>query len=631
MTSKRARQAGHDQAGQLVPPHPDAPSPSPLAAPLDGALAASLERLARVGAAALGSATTMVVLQGADRRCLVTGERFREWFAHDAGMLYRLRLHTQLEEAHGPVMVNDTSDRSAQPIAQALAELGVRAYAGAPIFDPAGTIAGVFFALHDAPRDWTERDKTILLELTGIASDDLRVRRQLVDRESLADQMRYHAMHDPLTGLPNRAFFSERLRYVLANSKEKPGTQFAVLFLDLDDFKVVNDSIGHHAGDELLVAVARRIESCIRSVDLVARLGGDEFAVLVHDVHDVSDAARLAERIRSELAAPVNVGGYQFFTSGSIGIALSGAAGDRAEYLLRSADMAMYRAKQQGGGRFEIFDRPMHVEVLQRLQTETDLRRALERNEFILYYQPIVSLETNRVHAFEALVRWRHPERGLVPAGEFVPLAEATGLIVPISDQALWAALTQLRDWHERHPDLSDLAMSVNISGKQLVQQGLASHIAAMLEATGVPPHCLQIEITEGVMLGRNDRVLAALHELKAHGVKLHLDDFGTGYSSLSYLSMLPLDALKIDRAFLAGIPNDERQGSLVHTIVALARSLGLAAIAEGVETKEQYDSLCAMECHYAQGYLFAPALDAVSAEMLLALSLDVSTAHLVR
>jgi diguanylate cyclase (GGDEF)-like protein len=628
MTSKPEQDAGQDQARRAVPPAPNPQSPAPLAAPLDGALAASLERLARVGAAALGAATTMVVLQGTDRRCLVTGRRFRDWFAHDAGMVYRLRLHTQLEEAHGPVMVSDTSDRSVHPIAHALAELGVRSYAGAPILDPAGTIAGVFFALHDERREWTERDKTILLELTGIASDDLRVRRQLVDRESVADQMRYHAMHDPLTGLPNRAFFSERLRFVLTNTKERPGTQFAVLFLDLDDFKVVNDSIGHHAGDELLVAVARRIESCIRSVDLVARLGGDEFAVLVHDVHDVSDAARLAERIRAELATPVNVGGYQFFTSGSIGIALSGAAGDRAEYLLRSADMAMYRAKQQGGGRFEIFDRPMHVEVLQRLQTETDLRHALERHEFILYYQPIVSLETNRIHAFEALVRWRHPERGLVSAGEFVPIAEATGLIVPISDLALRMALGQLREWHDRHPHMSDLAISVNISGKQLAQPGLASHVAAILEDTGIPPHCLQIEITEGVMLGRNDRVLAAINELKANGVKLHLDDFGTGYSSLSYLSMLPLDALKIDRAFLAGIPNDERQGSLVHTIVALARSLGLAAIAEGVETREQYECLRAMECQFAQGYLFSAALDAESAEMLLALALDVSTAH---
>ncbi|HJU65805.1 MAG TPA: EAL domain-containing protein [Gemmatimonadaceae bacterium] len=623
MKSPSERADCPDEAAVAAPPASYAPPPSPLAAPLDGALAASLERLARVGAAALGASTTMVALQGTDRRCLVTGARFREWFAHDAGMLYRLRLHTQLEETHGPVLVSDTSGRSAHPVARALAELGVQAYAGAPILDPSGSIAGVFFALHDTPREWTERDRTILLELTGIAADDLRVRRQLVDRESLADQMRYHAMHDPLTGLPNRAFFSERLRYVLANAKERPGAQFAVIFLDLDDFKVVNDSIGHHAGDELLVAVARRIESCIRSVDLVARLGGDEFAVLVHDVHDVSDAARLAERIRAELAAPVNVGGYQFFTSGSIGIALSGAAGDRAEYLLRSADMAMYRAKRQGGGRFEIFDRPMHVEVLQRLQTETDLRRALERNEFILYYQPIVSLETNRIHAFEALVRWQHPERGLVSAGEFVPLAEATGLIVPISDLALRDALQQLRHWHDRHPHLRDLAISVNISGKQLVQPGLASHIATMLENTGVPPACLQIEITEGVMLGRNDRVLAALHELKAHGVKLHLDDFGTGYSSLSYLSMLPLDALKIDRAFLAGIPDDERQGSLVHTIVALARSLGLAAIAEGVEKREQYDCLRAMECQLAQGYLFSPALDAVAAEAMLVASVN--------
>ncbi|MGH7718335.1 MAG: diguanylate cyclase domain-containing protein, partial [Gemmatimonadaceae bacterium] len=333
---------GPEHAGGAARPMLPLPAlPLPSVTPLDGALAASLERLARVGAAALGVPTAMVSLHGEDRRCLVTGERFRDRFAHDAGLLYRMRLYGQLEEAHGATGVGDTTAPGAHPAAACLAELGVRAYVGAPILDAAGCVVGVFCALDDTPRQWTDRDRALVLELTAIAGDNLRVRHRLADRESLADEMRYHAMHDPLTGLPNRAYFAERLKHVLAEAKQ-PGEQFAVLFLDLDNFKVVNDSIGHHAGDELLMAVARRIENCIRAGDLVARLGGDEFAVLVQGVREVSEASRLAERIRAELGAPVNLGGYQLFSSASIGIALSGAAGDRAEHLLRGADMAMY-------------------------------------------------------------------------------------------------------------------------------------------------------------------------------------------------------------------------------------------------------------------------------------------------
>ncbi|CAN5790986.1 hypothetical protein BH23GEM6_BH23GEM6_01520 [soil metagenome] len=428
----------------------------------------------------------------------------------------------------------------------------------------------------------------------------------ITSRRMIEEQLRHDALHDALTGLPNRLLFLERLAHEILRARRRNPYLFAVLFLDLDRFKVINDSLGHHVGDELLVVVAKRLQGCLRPEDSVARLGGDEFAILLEDVADVSDATRVAERIQTELSWPVNLSGFDVFTSASIGIALSSTTYDRPEFLLRNADMAMYRAKAGGQARFEVFDRAMHAQALTRLQMETDLRRAVERNEMVLFYQPVIDLASGRMVSLEALIRWQHPDRGLLMPDSFIPVAEETGVILQIGGWVVRAAAEQLRDWRSRYAAHARLSVSVNLSAKQLSQPDLVELIQRVVTETGLEEGALRLEITESAVMENADTASLIMGRLKAVGVQLSLDDFGTGYSSLSHLHRFPLDALKIDRSFVGRMTEEERSKQLVLTILTLSRSLGVVAVAEGIESKEQLEMLRSMRCGYAQGYLFS-------------------------
>ncbi len=425
-------------------------------------------------------------------------------------------------------------------------------------------------------------------------------------------------VYDGLTGLPNRMLFLDRLASSLARAKRHPDSLFAVLFLDLDRFKIVNDSLGHPLGDQLLTEVARRLEGCIRLGDTVARMGGDEFAILLEEIHDISDATRVAARVHEALSMPCSLEGREVFTSASVGIAMSATGYESPERVLQDANTAMYRAKSLGRARSEVFDEAMRERALVRLRMESELRRAVEHEQFELLYQPIVSLGSGRVVAFEALARWRHAERGLILPEQFISLAEETGLIVRISDQVLREACRQMRAWIEQLPVDRSFVVSVNISGKQLVHSDFPAHIARVLDETGLPPQRLKLEITESAIVENADSAAELLRQLQAMGVGIWLDDFGTGYSSFSHLHNFPIDTLKIDSSFVKKLGQTGAKPEIIRTIVMLAHSLGMDAIAEGVENPVQRDRLCELGCDSVQGFLFSAPLTAEAAGELI-------------
>jgi len=426
------------------------------------------------------------------------------------------------------------------------------------------------------------------------------------ERKLVEQQMFRHAFYDDLTGLPNRALFLERLGRVVARSRRRPESVYAVLYLDLDRFKLVNDGLGHHIGDQLLVGIARRLEQCLRPADTVARLGGDEFTILADDLKAMDGATQLAERVQAELAMPFSLAGQQVYTSASIGIAVGTQGYHRQEDVLRDADIAMYRAKAQGKARYEVFDRAMHLQAVSLLQLETDLRHAVERNEITAHYQPIVSLGTGEVTGFEALARWPHPRRGTVLPDEFIPLAEETGLILSLGRALLreaCRAVARLKDTRQ--------TVSVNLSARQLTDGGLLEAIDHALASTGLAPQRLNLEVTESAIMSNADAGIAVLFELRARGVGIQIDDFGTGYSSLSYLQKLPVDTLKIDRSFVSRLDEAGEKAEIVESIIALARSLDLDVIAEGIETERQLARLRMLRCDGGQGFLLSKPMPA--------------------
>ncbi len=458
------------------------------------------------------------------------------------------------------------------------------------------------------------------------------VNRDITERKRAEEMLAHSSFHDGLTDLPNRALFVDRLQHAVTRARRHSDYKFAVLFVDIDEFKVVNDSLGHSAGDELLIQIAQRLTACFRETDTIARpgtidsrpsheglarLGGDEFTVLLEDVFKPSDAIRVAQRIQEKLATLFEIKGQRIVIAASIGIASSSGVYGEAEEMLRDAEIAMYRAKRAGKARCEVFDPAMHSSAVRRLKLETDLRLGLERGELIVYYQPIVSLSSGKITGFEALSRWPHPD-GMISPAEFIPVADETGLILPLNRAVVLEACRQLRSWQSQFDCDPPLTMSVNISPKQFAQPELARDIGEMLKETGVSPDAINLEIMETIAMGDADRALAVLSELKALGVRLSIDDFGTGYSSLSRLPRFPVDALKIDRVFISNMNTDHDSHEIVRLIIMLAHSVRLKVVAEGTETEEQITILKRLNCEMAQGFLYSPPVDRKAAFGLL-------------
>ncbi len=433
--------------------------------------------------------------------------------------------------------------------------------------------------------------------------------RDIGERKAFEEQLTRQAFHDPLTTLPNRALFRDRLAQALAWGA-RLRRNIGLLVVGLDNFKLINDGLGHEAGDRLLKEVAARLQSCLSGVDTAARLGGDEFALLLEHVDDEAAALTVIEMITAELARPFTIDGHELVASASIGVAF-GAPGSDPEILLRNADLAMFRAKSGGKGRHAVFDAAMHTDRLQRLELEADLRRAIEQGTLAVHYQPIVRLASGATVEVEALARWQHPTRGTIPPSEFIPIAEESGLILPLGRFVLREACRQTVLWHREHPAEQKLVVGVNLSPRQFQQPDLAGEVAAVLAETGLPAHCLKLEITEGTVMQDVEATITTLWQLKALGVQLAIDDFGTGYSSLAYLKKLPLDVLKIDRSFVQGIGQCQEDTAIVQATLSLAKSLGLTVTGEGIETAEQAELLSTLECERGQGYLFSRPIEA--------------------
>jgi diguanylate cyclase (GGDEF)-like protein/PAS domain S-box-containing protein len=502
--------------------------------------------------------------------------------------------HTILTRA--PVVVTEWATERRFEKSSALRDRDTRSGVSVPIEGRTGPY-GVLAVQSVRSRDYSSGDVDFLHSLANVLADAL-------ERQATEDDVRHRALHDALTRLPNRVLFNDRLTQALARMR-RSRTLTAILFIDLDRFKLVNDSLGHHVGDELLAAVAPRLRQAVRSSDTVARFGGDEFGILLEDVGGEHDAIATAERIAAVFARPFVLGANEHFVTVSIGIALAHGR-ELAENLVRDADAAMYRAKEHGRARYEVFDDAMRVRAIARLRVENDLRRALERDELSLVYQPVVSLTQQDIVGVEALLRWHHPTLGMISPAEFIPVAEESGLIGAIGDWVLERACRQAASWYPMRPDTAPFGLSVNLSAVQLAKSGFVDTVDAVLHDTGLDPSCLSLEITESVLLADSEALTQTLRALKARGVRLVIDDFGTGYSALGYLTRMPLDALKIDRSFVVGLGIQPRDTAITEAIIGMSRALSLEVIAEGVETPLQITALRSLGCGLAQGFYFS-------------------------
>ncbi|WP_404785736.1 EAL domain-containing protein [Altericista sp. CCNU0014] len=524
------------------------------------------------------------------------------------------------------VALSRIDDSLPEALQATAAEFGFKAVVLVPIMHQQAFIGFMCLQQCDREREWNEGELALMVAVVdrcAIAMHQAQLyqttRTELAECRRVEEQLRHHAFHDPLTNLPNRALLTERLQHALdmnqrraARYSTKDLPQVAVLFLDLDRFKVINDSLGHVLGDALLKVVAQRLESSLRRGDTIARIGGDEFVFLLEDVKSLEDALEVAERIRYTLKPAINLEGHEMFVSVSIGIALGALHYTQAEQILRDADIAMYKAKQQGPGRHEAFDTSMHAAALERLHLEHDLQRALERQEFWLYYQPIVDLQTQKLSGFEALLRWQHPERGLVMPGAFMAVAEETGSIEPIGQWVLQEACRQLKQWQLEGPQRSALTVNVNLSARQFSQPHLLHQIDLTLKQTGLDARSLKLEITESTLIGNPDLAVSVLQALRDRQIDICIDDFGIGYSSLSHLHRFPINMLKIDRSFVAQVREDTAHHEILKAIIHLGHNLGLKVIVEGVETAQQLALLKANGCLYGQGYWFDSMFDSM-------------------
>jgi diguanylate cyclase (GGDEF)-like protein len=465
-----------------------------------------------------------------------------------------------------------------------------------------------------AERERAEQAERHIEELQHHIAEQDRISQAL--RES-KEKFRHAAFHDALTDLPNRNLFMETLKFALEKSKHDKSYKFAVLFLDINRFKTINDSLGHSMGDRLILHVAKRLAKSVRDKDLVARFSGDEFAFILHNVADIEDAKQFAERIKHKISAPFTLSGRQVFTSFSIGIALGGSRYELAEDILRDADIAMYHAKDAEKD-YVVFDQNMHTRAVTLLQLETDLRHAIEHDELCMFYQPIIDLDSMKLFGFESLVRWNHPTRGLVPPSEFIPVSEDTGLIVPLTLWVLRVSCRQMVAWQRKNPANKNLVVSVNLSGKHFAQKDLVEQIKTILIETGINPACLKLELTESAVMENAESVISMMRQIRDLGIQLSIDDFGTGYSSLSYLHRFPINTLKVDRSFVNSMEDGSENGEIVRTVIALAKTLRLNVVAEGIETIHQLHQLRILGCEFGQGYLFSRPVAVEEAERLI-------------